>query len=118
MTPSRGDQSGDLFWIDVGPPTGSRAAGRRPVLIVQADAYTRSRLATVRVAVVTGNTALAAQPGNVFLPTAVTGLPRDSVVNVTSLASADRDELREWIGAVPAALLADVDRGLRRVLDR
>lgn len=108
---------GAIHWADLGEPSGSRPAKRRPVLVVQADSYNASRLGTVVVAVVTSNTALAAMPGNVFLPAAVTGLPRDSVVNVTALVTLDKSDLDpSAAGDVPAALLDEVSRGLRGVL--
>jgi len=108
---------GDIHWCDLGPPAGSAPAKRRPVVIIAADTYNRSRLATTIVAVVSSNTALASMPGNVFLPAAVTGLPKDSVVNVTALSTVDRRDLDPHAaGAVPAHLLAEIDRGLRRVL--
>lgn len=107
---------GSITWVDLGAPRGSRPAKRRPVVVVSADTFNRSRLATVLAAVITSNTALAAMPGNVFLPAAVTGLPRDSVVNVTALVTLDKVDLAEPVGEVPAALMDEVDRGLRRVL--
>ncbi len=107
---------GALYWADVGPAVGSRPAERRPVLVIQANPYNDSRLATAVAAVVTSNTALAAMPGNVFLPAAVTGLPRDSVVNVTALVTLDKGDLTEQAGVVPAAIMDEVDRGLRRAL--
>lgn len=87
------------------------------MLVISADAYNRSRLTTVLAAAVTSNTALAAIPGNVFLPATATGLPRDSVVNVTALVTLDKGQLTDQVGAVPAALMEEVERGLRRVLD-
>ena len=110
-------EKGTLWWVDLGPPSGSGPGRRRPVLVVQSDAYTRTRLQTVLVAVVTSNTALATVPGNVFLPAAANGLPRDSTVNVTAVVTLDRDELREPAGRIPLALQRRVDEGLRRVLD-
>lgn len=84
---------------------------------MQSDSYNESRLATVLVAVVTSNTALATMPGNVFLPTAITGLPRDSVVNVTALVTLNKSDLSEQVGQASNRLLDDVDRGLRRILN-
>lgn len=110
-------ERGDLYWADLGPETKSKPAKRRPVLVVSADGYNRSRLATVLVAVVTSNTRLATMPGNVFLPTTATGLPRDSVVNVTALVTLDKTDLAERVSATSPALMGEVDRGLRRVLD-
>ncbi|HEU4542433.1 MAG TPA: type II toxin-antitoxin system PemK/MazF family toxin [Jiangellaceae bacterium] len=107
---------GDLYWIDLGEVRGSKPAKRRPVLVIQADPFNASRLATTLTAVVTSNTALAAMPGNVFLPAAATGLPRDSVVNVTALVTVDKGDIDELIGRVPDYLMQEVDRGLRQVL--
>jgi mRNA interferase MazF len=86
------------------------------VLVIQSTPYNVSRLATVIVAVVTSNTALATMPGNVFLPAAATGLPRDSVVNVTALVTLNKGELGPPVASVPDALMVEVDYGLRRVL--
>lgn len=55
-------------------------------------------------------------PGNVFLPAAVTGLPRDSAVNVTAVVTLNKADLAERIGDVPSNIMYEVDRGLRRVL--
>jgi mRNA interferase MazF len=103
---------GALYWADLGAPIGSR----RPVLVVSGDPYNRSRLATVLVAVITSNTRLALMPGNVFLPMDATGLPRDSVVNVTALVTLDKSDLTTHVGIAPPVVMEQVDRGLRRVL--
>ncbi|MHB8296888.1 MAG: type II toxin-antitoxin system PemK/MazF family toxin [Acidimicrobiales bacterium] len=108
---------GGIYWADLGAPIGSRPAKRRPVLVISATTYNRSRLATVLAAVITSNTALATMPGNVFLPAATTGLPRDSVVNVTALVTLDKTDLTDHVGNAPLAFLNEVGRGLRRVLD-
>lgn len=106
----------EIYWADLGAGSGSRPAKRRPVLIVQSEPYNDSRLATVLTAVITSNTRLAVMPGNVFLPASTTGLPRDSVVNVTALVTLDKSDLSDWAGQVPASMMRDVDQGLRRVL--
>ena len=110
---------GDIVWVDLGEPSGSAPAKRQPVVIVSADAFNRSRLRTVLAAAITSNTAMAAHPGNVFLPATATGLSKDSVLNVTQLVTLDRQDLegKEPAGAVPAYLMTDVDAGLRLALD-
>jgi mRNA interferase MazF len=108
---------GDVHWCDLGEPSGSGPAKRRPVLVIQAAEYNRSRIATTIVAVLTSNTSLAAMPGNVFLPAIATGLTKDSVVNVTALATLDLRELDPHpVGQVPEHLMVEVDHGLRGVL--
>jgi mRNA interferase MazF len=67
-------------------------------------------------AVITSNTGLAAMPGNVFLPAISSGLPKDSVVNITALVTLDKTDLDTETGHLPPALMSEVDRGLRRVL--
>jgi mRNA interferase MazF len=107
---------GELWWADLGMPRGSAPALRRPVLVVSADPYNRSKLRTVTVAVLTRTTQLSALPGNVAVPADISALPHDSVVNVTQLATIDRSVLEERIGALPDWLMADVDAGLIRAL--
>jgi mRNA interferase MazF len=109
-------ERGDVCWADLGEPHGSKPAKRRPVLIVQADPYNDSRLNTTLAAVITSNTGLAAMPGNVFVPAIASGLPRDSVVDVTVLITVDKTDLGPAVGQLPASLMHEVDRGLRRVL--
>jgi len=107
---------GAVYWADLGRPVGSRPAKRRPVLVVQTASYNDSRLATAIAVVLTSNTALASMPGNVFLPAAATGLSKDSVVNVTSLVTLNKEEIDGPVADVPDVLMRSVNQGLRRVL--
>jgi mRNA interferase MazF len=109
-------ERGSICRADLGEARGSKPAKRRPVLVIQSDPFNASRLHTTVAAVITSNTALAAVPGNVFLPAAVSGLPKDSVINVTALVTLDETDLEEPVGNVPASLMEEVDRGLRRAL--
>ena len=109
---------GSICWADLGEARGGRPAKRRPVLIIQTDPFNASRLKTTLAAVITSNTGLAAMPGNVFLPATSSGLPKDSVVNVTALVTLDKTDLDAETGLLPPALMSEIDRGLRRVLGR
>jgi mRNA interferase MazF len=107
---------GEVWWADLGLPRGSAPALRRPVVIISADAYNRSELHTVTVAVLTTNTQLAALPGNVSVPAHLEAVDADSVVNVTHIATVDRSALEDRMGALPDWLMAHVDAGLGRAL--
>jgi mRNA interferase MazF len=109
-------ERGTICWADLGEARRIKPAKRRPVLVIQSDPFNTSRLNTTIAAVITSNTAMAAMPGNVFLPAAVSGLPKDSVINVTALVTLDKTDLEQPAGHAPASLMDDVDRGLRRVL--
>ena len=109
-------QRGSICWADLGEARGSRPAKRRPVLVIQSDPFNASRLNTAIAAVVTSNTTLAAMPGNVFVPATVSGLPKDSVVNLTALVTLGKTDLEPPVGHLPEFLMAEVNRGLRRIL--
>jgi mRNA interferase MazF len=109
-------QRGEIWWADLPEPRRSEPGYRRPVLIVQADLFNRSRIQTVLVAAITSNMELAAAPGNILLPARSSGLPRDSVVNVSQVLTLDRSFLSEQAGALPPRLQGAVDQGLRLVL--
>lgn len=106
----------EVWWADLDDPRGSEPGFARPILIVQADAFNRSRLRTVLGVILTSNVRLVDMPGNVLLPAKNTGLPNDSVANVTQIVTLDEVYLSRRTGQIPPRLMTRVDAGLRRVL--
>lgn len=96
---------GDILWAALPDPVGSGPGFTRPVVIVQGDALNASRLATVVVVPLTSNLRWASAPGNVLLKARRTGLPKDSVVNVSQIVAVDRSVLSEHVGRIPRAQL-------------
>lgn len=109
---------GDVWWADLGEPSGSEAGFRRPVVVVQGDSFNRSRIATVVCVTLTSNLRLADAPGNVLLDADVTGLPKDSVANASQPVTLDRAALTERVGNLPDAKLDLVLYGIDVVLSR
>lgn len=109
-------ERGQIWWADLGDPDGSEPGFRRPILVVQDDAFNRSRLRTVIGVVLTSNLRLLEAPGNVLVPAKISGLPKDSVANVSQVITVDRDFLLELAGRVRGHPLRQVDDGLRLVL--
>jgi mRNA interferase MazF len=109
---------GDVFWADLPDPVGSGPGWRRPVLIVQGNAFNRSRISTVVVVPLTSNLHLAEAPGNVLLSQRVTRLPKDSVANVSQVITIDRGLLTKRVGQVTAGALRLVLKGIDLVLGR
>ncbi|MCP9486057.1 MAG: type II toxin-antitoxin system PemK/MazF family toxin [Gaiellaceae bacterium MAG52_C11] len=109
---------GDVFWASLGDPVGSAPGFRRPVVIVQGDAFNASRLATVVVVPLTSNQRWAAAPGNVFLAAGRTGLPKDSVANVSQVIAIDRRILSDRVGRLTGRDLASILAGIDVVLGR
>jgi mRNA interferase MazF len=109
---------GDIVWAELPHPTGSGPGFRRPVVIVQGDAFNASRLATVVVVPLTSNLRWASAPGNAVLSAVRTGLPRDSVANVSQIIAVDRSVLADRIGRLDddqfLVILSGVDLMLGR----
>lgn len=107
---------GSVWWVDLGEPQGSEPALVRPAVIISADTYNRSRIATVVVAVITSNVRIGEAPGNVLLSKGEGGLPKASVVNVSQLATIDKHSLLEQLGQLGSERMDLVAQGLRRAL--
>jgi mRNA interferase MazF len=107
---------GEIWWADLPTPIGSEPGYRRPVLIIQDDTLTQTLINTVVVVVLTSNLRAVDGMGNVLLPARMTGLPKDSVVNVSQVATLDKRFLTECVGIVPDRFQEEVDNGLRSVL--
>jgi mRNA interferase MazF len=109
---------GDVCWASLDTPAGSAPGFRRPVTIVQGDSFNASRIATTVVVPLTSNLRLAAAPGNVVLAAVRTGLPKDSVANVSQLVSIERTLLTDRVGHLTAGDLQLVLAGIDLVLGR
>jgi mRNA interferase MazF len=109
---------GDVWWADLPEPSGSGPGFRRPVVVVQGDALNRSRIATVVCVPLTSNLKWAPAPGNVLLPSSSTGLPRESVANVSQLVTLDKTDLTERTGKLARPKLDLVLSGIDVVLGR
>lgn len=107
---------GEIWWASLPDPVGSEPGYRRPVLIVQDDRFTQSRMRTIVVVAITSNIRLAEAPGNVFLPCQSTQLPKDSVANISQIVTIDKSCLTERVGCLSRDLQDEVDEGLRTIL--
>jgi len=109
---------GDVWWADLGDPAGSEPGFRRPVIVVQGDSFNRSALRTAVAVPLTSNLRWATAPGNVRLSARATGLPRDSVANISQLVTLDKSVLTERVGKLSATKLELVLAGIDTVLGR
>jgi len=109
-------QRGEIWWATIPSPTASEPGYKRPLLIIQSDDFTRSRLSTVIAVVITSSLRLAGAPGNVLLPKKTSGLPKRSVANVSQLITVDKSFLTERAGRLSPHKLREVEAGVRLVL--
>ncbi len=109
---------GDIWWADLPAPARSGPGFRRPVVIIQGDALNRSRISTVVCVPLTSNVKWAGAPGNVMLPSRLTGLSKDSVANVSQVVTLDKALLTDRIGRLPRAQFRLILSGIDVVLGR
>jgi mRNA interferase MazF len=109
---------GEVWWADLGEPAGSAPAFRRPVVIVQGDAFNRSRIATIVCVPLTSILKWADAPGNVLLTQRDTGLPKTSVANVSQIVTVDQGTLSERVGKLSRQKINLVLSGIDTVLGR
>jgi len=109
---------GEIWWADLPAPAGSGPGFRRPVAIVQGDALNQSRISTVVCIPLTSNLKWALAPGNVSLSARLTGLPKDSVANVSQIISLDKSLLTKRVGKLPRPKLELLFSGIDLVLGR
>lgn len=107
---------GEIRWASLPPPLGSGPGYRHPVLVVQTNRYNESAIKTVVGVIITTNLRLAAAPGNVRCLSKDSGLPRESVVNVSQVVTVDKAQFGERVGVMPTHVMSRVEDGLRMVL--
>jgi len=107
---------GEIWWASLPEPFGSMPGYRRPVVIISSNKFNRSNISTVLGVILTSNIHLASAPGNVLLLAKKTGLPKDSVANVTQIITVDKSFLTEKAGELSSELMQILEKGLRLVM--
>ena len=109
-------ERGAVWWAELPDRVASEPGFRRPVVIIQSNAFNRSRIQTVVVVLLTSNLRLADAPGNILIAATDSGLPKDSVANVSQVITVDKSFLSRRSGRLPPRVIKALDDGLRLVL--
>ena len=107
---------GEIWWASLQQPEASEPGYRRPVLVIQSDAFNRSKISTVVCLVITSHLKLSAAPGNVRISRRESQLPKESVINVSQIVTLDKSYLSDCVGALSNRLLRRVETGMKLVL--
>ncbi len=91
---------GDIFWVDADESIGAISGSPHPQVVVQADVFNHSRIATVVVCSLSSNLKRASEPGVVLLEAGEGGLERQSVVISSQVSSVSKDRLGDRIGSL------------------
>ena len=109
-------RQGDVYWVDLGEPSGSEPGYRHPCVVVQNDVFNQSRIRTVVVCALTSNLKRAEAPGNVLLEKGEANLPKQSVVNVSQIFTVDKTQLGDYIGTLSPRRVRQILAGILLVL--
>ncbi len=110
-------RQGDVFWVDLGEPSGSEPGYRHPHVVIQNNVFNRSRINTVVVCTITSNLRRAEAPGNVLLERQEANLPRQSVVNVSQIFTVDKGDLVEKIGTLSSGRVREILSGVQLLIE-
>ncbi|MEA3544757.1 MAG: type II toxin-antitoxin system PemK/MazF family toxin [Thermodesulfobacteriota bacterium] len=106
-------EQGDIYWVDLGEPSGSAPDYRHPHIVIQNNLFNSSNINTVVVCTLTSNLKRGLSPGNVVLKKGEANLPKKSVVNITQLYTVDKSDLFEKIGKVSNERLKEILLGIQ-----
>ena len=108
---------GDIYWIDMGDPSGSGPALLHPHVVIQNNVFNRSHIRTVVVCALTSNIRRASAPGNVLLEPDEAKLPKQSVVNISQLFTVDKADLGEYVGTLSRQRIYEILDGIRLLIE-
>jgi len=108
---------GDIFWVDLGKPSGSEPGSKHPHMVVQNNLFNKSRINTVVVCTLTSNLRRAKAPGNILLDPGEANLPEQSVINISQLYTVDKRDLAEKIGTLSDQRVQEVLEGIHLLLE-
>jgi mRNA interferase MazF len=110
-------RQGDVFWVDLGEPSGSGPGYLRPHVVIQNNVFNFSRINTVVVCALTSNLKRGQAPGNVTLRKGEANLPKPSVVNISQLYTVDKSALYDKIDTLSERRVLDIVRGIQLLME-
>jgi len=106
-------KQGEIYWVDLGSPSGSEPGYRHPHIVVQNNLFNLSNINTVVVCSLTSNLKRGASPGNVILKKGEANLPKKSVVNITQIYTVNKTDLVERIGTITKDRMLEILQGIK-----
>src|SRR5581483_5389451 len=110
-------RQGDIYWVELDDPTGSRPGYSHPLLVIQNNLFNSSRIHTVMLAPPTSNLKRANAPGNILLEPGEANLPKQSVVLVSQIITVDKTQLGEYIGTLSSKRVREILNGIKLVIE-
>ena len=110
-------KQGEIYWVDLGEPSGSEPGYRHPHIVIQNNLFNSSKINTVVMCSLTSNLKRGLSPGNVVLKKGEAGLPQKSVVNITQIYTVNKNDLCEKIGQVNSERIKEIILGIQLLIE-
>ena len=112
-------KSGEVYWAELVPRSGSEQTGRRPVILVSHDGFNQTPgwRSIIVVPISISSSQGKRGPTVVELPGGAAGLPKASFAVCHQVTTLDRAKMTKRIGALPPEFLREVEEGLKAALD-
>jgi mRNA interferase MazF len=110
-------RQGDIFWVDFDEPKGSAPGYRHPCVVIQNNVFNGSKIASVVVCALTSNLKRVRAPGNVLIKKGEGNLTKDSVVNISQIATVDKIDLVKKIGSLSSSKITDIIEGVKLLIE-
>lgn len=110
-------KQGEIYWVDLGEPSGSEPGYRHPHIVIQNNLFNSSKINTVVMCSLTSNLKRGLSPGNVVLKKGEADLPQKSVVNITQIYTVNKNDLCEKIGQVNSERIKEIILGIQLLIE-
>jgi mRNA interferase MazF len=110
-------QQGEIYWVDLGEPSGSEPGYRHPHIVIQNNLFNSSKINTVVMCSLTSNFKRGLSPGNVVLKKGEADLPQKSIVNITQIYTINKNDLCEKIGQVNIKRIKEIILGIQLLIE-
>ncbi len=110
-------KQGDIFWLNLGVPSGSGPGFKHPHVVIQNNIFNHSRINTVVVCALTSNLKRSKAPGNVLLKKGEANLKKESVVNISQIITVDKTDLIEKIGSLSLVRITQITEGINLLIE-
>jgi mRNA interferase MazF len=110
-------ERGEIYFVDLNPVKGREQSGRRPVLVISANAINRLPLVVTVVVGTSGANVTRDYPSNVRVAASESGLPMETVFLCFQIRSLDPSRFTgPPAGKLSVAVLDRVENAVRRCL--
>lgn len=104
---------GSIYWVPVQDDTGKKREIIHPHVVIQDTIINQSRIDTIAVCGISTNMKLIKEPGNILLEKGEANLEKQSIIVVSQISTAKKDNLGEYIGTLSEERVNQLFAGMK-----